>query len=932
MTTVITDEILVANSLCPRKAYLLMFSEERGQQHEYQQILEQNRLANRQKYIDLIQQNPDAYPYSVENIKKDRDFLFNARLVADDLQADCDLLTKIAAQSYEPTLFIGTYSIDDTDKLRLMFIGYVLGKIQSNPPTIGHIVTIDGKSSKIKLQQGRKTLTSLLDSLHEWETKTRALVEPSIVLNKHCQLCQFQIQCEAKAAQEDNLSRLSGVTPRMIRRYERKGIFTVKQLSYLFKPRKRKKRAKNPPPSLHNIELQALAIRTGRIYIQEMPTLTRQETELFLDIESIPDQNLHYLHGLLVCQGETTTYYPFWADKADKEEKIWQKVWDKLNQYPDAPIYHYGSYETRTIAKLAKRYKIDIESLTKRMVNVHKQIYGKLYFPVYSNRLKDVAGFLGATWTEANASGLQSIVWRYLWDETHQDQYKDMLLIYNEEDCRALKLLVDELFIIRCSANTLPKVDFADRFKQQTTEVSEKVNSQFKEILKFAHFEYDSNKISFQQEVKNHISDKDRTEIRKLAAKRFIAKLTHTRQRDGEVLQVAHEKVCPKCGFEPLAPTKTISKRFIVDLTLTEKGIEKTVIEYNGVKTFCPRCKKYYVPSEIRKYSAIQVYGHGFRAWVVYQRVALRLPYESIVESAFEQFGEKINVGAPQYFLDKFAKYYASTEKQIVEYLLRSPFIHVDETKANIKGVNWYVWVFTDGINVILKLTETRETAIVQEFLDRYKGILIADFYGGYDAVQCRQQRCWVHLIRDLNDDILEHPFDKEYESFVLEVRDIILPIMEAVQLYGLKKQYLQGFMKQVDDFYARAIIDKEYKSDLVCTYQKRFVRYRESLFTFLELDDIPWNNNTAERAIRPFAKQRDMSTPFQSSVLQNYLVLLSIRQTCRFQNKSFFKFLFSEETDLENFSAETHKHSNSEQSHPRDEQAAGIPVGASAV
>jgi predicted RecB family nuclease len=94
----------------------------------------------------------------------------------------------------------------------------------------------------------------------------------------------------------------------VIRQYEKKGIFTVKQLSYLFRPRKRKKRAKNPPPTTHKIELQALAIRTGRIYLQELPTLTRQETELFLDIESVPDRDLYYLIGLLVCQRETATY------------------------------------------------------------------------------------------------------------------------------------------------------------------------------------------------------------------------------------------------------------------------------------------------------------------------------------------------------------------------------------------------------------------------------------------------------------------------------------------------------------------------------------------------------------------------------------------------------------------------------------------------
>lgn len=79
-----------------------------------------------------------------------------------------------------------------------------------------------------------------------------------------------------------------------------------------------------------------------------------------------------------------------------------------------------------------------------------------------------------------------------------------------------------------------------------------------------------------------------------------------------------------------------------------------------------------------------------------------------------------------------------------------SPFVHVDETKINIQGVDQYVWVFTDGNYVVLKLTKTREASIVHEILSNYYGVLISDFYPGYDSVKCKQQKCWVHLLRDI--------------------------------------------------------------------------------------------------------------------------------------------------------------------------------------
>jgi Transposase IS66 family len=206
-------------------------------------------------------------------------------------------------------------------------------------------------------------------------------------------------------------------------------------------------------------------------------------------------------------------------------------------------------------------------------------------------------------------------------------------------------------------------------------------------------------------------------------------------------------------------------------------------------------------------------------------------------------------------------------------------------------------------------LRETREASFVHDFLAQYQGTLISDFYAGYDAVPCRQQKCWVHLIRDLNSDLLSVPFDTEFERFVIEVRNLIIPIMEAIQTYGLKKRHLHKFQKPVDTFY-KEVIMKRYTSELATHYQDRFIRYQDSLFTFLQYDGILWHNNTAERAIRHLAKQRDISGSFHESGARDYLVLLAIRQACRFQGKSFLKFLFSGETDLDKFEARKRKRS----------------------
>jgi hypothetical protein len=99
-----------------------------------------------------------------------------------------------------------------------------------------------------------------------------------------------------------------------------------------------------------------------------------------------------------------------------------------------------------------------------------------------------------------------------------------------------------------------------------------------------------------------------------------------------------------------------------------------------------------------------------------------------------------------------------------------------------------------------------------------------------------------------------------------------------------------------------------EYSHEVTRKYQKRFERYRDSMFTFLTEDEIPWNNNMAERALRHLAIQRKISGSFGKEGIHRYLRLLGVAQTCRFQEKSFLRFLLSEGKDVDAFEATRRK------------------------
>ncbi|MEZ4866081.1 MAG: TM0106 family RecB-like putative nuclease [Caldilineaceae bacterium] len=901
-----SEQIITAYACCPRKAFLLLNSSSDSRQHEYALILEKAREQNLLEFIaKLQQQGVQLHTYQNANsLAQNYDYVCDAKLESETLVAHCEILTRVEDKSqkgyfhYEPTIVTGTYKIDKLDKLRLYVIALVLEQVQQYFPQVGHIVTRDSRIHNVKLENAHKHLLPYLEP-QEW-TKVSEFEAPPVVLNKHCHVCQFQKSCREIAIKEDNLSLLERTTPKIIRQYERKGIFTVKQLSYLFKPRKRKKTARNPAPDTHNLELQALAICEQKVYLHELPKLERKPIEIFLDIEGVPDQDLYYLIGVLICKGDDKEYHSYWADTAAEEQKIWHQLIEKIEQFPQAPIYHYGSYEHKAFNHLAARYGTDLDKHRTRLYNVNKLIYGKIYFPVYSNSLKVIGDFIGATWTHIDTSGLRALCWRLSWERTSDHRYKENLNIYNEEDCCALRILVLYLCGIGDRIDISAELVEADMYKKESASMHQEVVEQFNEIFKMAHFGYDKNKISFRKDSPK--SAGDRSENARQSANIQYQKYLDRKRRAKKIVYVANGTVCPKCGNQSLKTTEKTARRYIIDLELTQRGIRKTIIEYIGYCGYCNYCQRSYSPPDIRKYGRQQAFGHGMASWVIYQRVVLRLPYESIVSSLKEQFAEEIAASRCVEFIKRYAEFYAETQESIRSQLLESPFIHADETTANIRGETWYVWVFTDGDKVIFKLSETREAITAQEFLVGYKGVLISDFYPGYDSLDCEQQKCWVHLIRDLNEGLIDNPHDSEFVELVNSIRDLIVPILEAEIKYGLKKRHFAKFKEHVDKFYNNHIDGKNYKSDIASRFQKRFIRYRNSLFTFLAKDGITWHNNRAESAIRHFAKQRDASSPMYDSAVRSYLVLLGIYQTCRFQDKSFFQFLFSGQKDLLGF------------------------------
>jgi hypothetical protein len=197
---------------------------------------------------------------------------------------------------------------------------------------------------------------------------------------------------------------------------------------------------------------------------------------------------------------------------------------------------------------------------------------------------------------------------------------------------------------------------------------------------------------------------------------------------------------------------------------------------------------------------------------------------------------------------------------------------------------------------------ETREGDFLLTMLKDFKGVLVTDFYAAYDAILCLQQKCLIHLIRDLNDDVLKHPYDEELKRLTLAFAVLLKPMVETIDRYGLKSRFLRKHLSAVDRFY-RQISDVPLQSEVAIKVKERLERNRDKLFTFLNFDGVPWNNNNAEHAVKAFAALRQIIDGITSEKgIRDYLVLLSICETCKYMGLDFLDFLRSGEKDIHAF------------------------------
>jgi hypothetical protein len=316
-------------------------------------------------------------------------------------------------------------------------------------------------------------------------------------------------------------------------------------------------------------------------------------------------------------------------------------------------------------------------------------------------------------------------------------------------------------------------------------------------------------------------------------------------------------ETCPDCGRK-LSGGSVKWRHQVLEIP----AVRIEVIDHLFVERHCGVCGKRWTPDASSVLSGVVVgkrsVGIGLMSLIAYLKTTCRVPIGLIRQLLGSLYEVRISKGEIAELLHAVAEIGEAQYDALLDKVRGSPVVHGDETGWREDGKNGYLWSFSTPRVRYFTYNHSRAGAVVKEVLgDEFVGVLVSDFYGGYNIYEGIKQRCWVHYIRDLKALAEKYAMAAPWVDMVLA---LYWRARESVKMEILEIERCRLRQSFESELLALAQPYLKSKNAPQRVLAQRIDRFGGELFVFVQYPEVPSENNAAERAIRPAVMARKVS------------------------------------------------------------------------
>ena len=334
---------------------------------------------------------------------------------------------------------------------------------------------------------------------------------------------------------------------------------------------------------------------------------------------------------------------------------------------------------------------------------------------------------------------------------------------------------------------------------------------------------------------------------------------------------------CPRCGTDVREmPVEVSDTRQVFDIPV----IKQIVTEHRVYRHQCT-CGHVFESDFPEGIDWPVSYGKNIESLVGYLNVRQYLPFKRLEEMMHDVFGVLISEGGLHSLLNRLSGKGVDAYEMIRQTVLNSSVIGTDETGMKINGKKNWFWTWQSKMATFIAASANRGSETIEKHVNGIsaKAVLVHDCWRAHFKTPVgRHQVCTVHLIRELKylEELYKVAWPVRFRIMLIEADLLKKRLSPADYLYP---DHGRSLLEKELDALLQDQIDPKHKE--LISFQKRMVRYKNHLFTFLHDPAVPSHNNDSEKAIRNVKVKQKVSGQFKTMfAAENFAILRSIIET----------------------------------------------------